>query len=98
MRKRKNEKPPSTPEPPKPKARAIDWYTAEPDDPFYSEPWTIVIGGLSGQSRDNPPAPKTEPNTQDSDPPEEDPFELSESARDILRQMEPQMKTRKRRP
>jgi hypothetical protein len=37
------------------------------DGPIYSEPWTIVIGGLSGQSRDNPLAPKTERNTEDSD-------------------------------
>jgi len=29
MRKRKNEMTPSTPEPPKPKVRAIDWYTAK---------------------------------------------------------------------
>lgn len=64
---------------------------------IYSEPWTIVVGGLSGQSRDNPLAPKTEPGNQDSDQREEDPFELSESAKDILRQMESQRKTRKRR-
>ena len=67
MRKKNHENKPSTSEPPKPTEKRIDWYTARLDGPIYSEPWTIVIGGLSGQSRDNPLAPKTERNTEDSD-------------------------------
>jgi len=67
MRKKNHENKPSTSEPPKPTEKRIDWYTARLDGPIYSEPWTIVIGGLSGQSRDNPLAAKTERNTEDSD-------------------------------
>lgn len=61
IRKRKHEKKPAMSEQPKPTVKVTKTRFLGPGDPVYDKPWTMLIGGLKGQSPDNPPPPKTEP-------------------------------------